>query len=401
MKFQMKNKSLLYNPFFLTGILSVVVLIITIQNLSIRAKTFGKDTTTYTAYNNYIIFKQSFFHLIEGKDLYQLYPVQQWDYYKYSPTFSFFMAPLAMLPDAAGLFIWNLLNVLILFMALWKLPVLQDKKKFYMLMIILIELITSVINSQSNAMIAGLILLAFLFLESKHIALATLCIVLTVFIKIFGVVAFALFMFYPNKGNAFLYSIGWMALLAILPMVFIPFSQLIFLYKSWLHLLQNDHSTSIGLSVAGWLYTWFSIESKNSIVLIGAMLFCLPFLKYKFFNELKFKLFFLSSVLIWIVIFNHKAESPTYIIAVTGVTIWVFSQRLKLENLILVSLVAVFTILSPTDIFPKSIRTNFVEPYVLKAIPCILVWGKIMFDLMMYKSENTDERISFSENELL
>ena len=28
----------------------------------------------YTAYNNYLIFKQSFFHLIEGKDLFILYP---------------------------------------------------------------------------------------------------------------------------------------------------------------------------------------------------------------------------------------------------------------------------------------------------------------------------------------
>ena len=48
----------------------------------------------------------------------------------------------------------------------------------------------------------------------------------------------------------------------------------------------------------------------------------------------------------------------------------------------------VFTILSPTDLFPKSVRVNFVVPYVLKAVPCILIWVKIIFDLVFYKSEH-------------
>src|ERR1700743_2195907 len=44
-----------------------------------------------TEYNNYIIFKNSFFHLISGKNLYTIYPFEQWDYFKYTPTFSLFM----------------------------------------------------------------------------------------------------------------------------------------------------------------------------------------------------------------------------------------------------------------------------------------------------------------------
>ena len=55
----------------------------------------------------YLIFKQSFFHLIEGKDLFILYPQEHWDLYKYSPTFSLLMAPLAILPDVVGLFFWK------------------------------------------------------------------------------------------------------------------------------------------------------------------------------------------------------------------------------------------------------------------------------------------------------
>ena len=144
----------------------------------------------------------------------------------------------------------------------------------------------------------------------------------------------------------------------------------------------------MGLSIAGWLHSWFGVECKNEVVMIGAVLFCIPFLKYKFFNELKFKLFFLSSILIWIIIFNHKAESPSFVIAISGVAIWFFSQKIKIINLVLLIIAFILTVLSPTDIFPKSIRVNYVIPYVLKAIPCILIWFKIILDLIFYKPEN-------------
>ena len=257
-----------------------------------------------------------------------------------------------------------------------------------MLGLILIELIGSIQHSQSNGLMAGLIVFAFILLEKKQIALASLLIVLTIFIKLFGIVAFALFMFYPGKLKAITYTIGWTLLLAFLPLIVISLPQLSFLYQSWLNLLQNDHSASLGLSVAGWINSWFGIESKNLILVSGVILFCLPFLKYKFFNDLQFRLFFLSSILIWIVIFNHKAESPTFVIAITGVSIWFSYQKVKTENVILVITALILTVLSPTDIFPRSIRNNYVVPYVLKAVPCILIWLKITLDLIFYRREN-------------
>jgi hypothetical protein len=212
-------------------------------------------------------------------------------------------------------------------------------------------------------------------------------------------VALAIFIFYPNKLRAALYSIGWSLLLLFLPLIVISTAQLSMLYQSWLNLLINDHSISFGFSVAGWLYTWFGVDAKNTILLVGIVMFCLPLLKYKFFNELKFRLFYLASVLIWIVIFNHKAESPTFIIAVSGVAIWGFSQKLKLENTVLLILALVFTILSPTDLFPRNIRNNFIVPYVLKVVPCILIWLKICIDLVFYKPDDSlTNDLSANEN---
>ena len=369
---------------------------------------FGNPTTfnnlTYTPFNNYVIFKQSFFHLIEGKDLFILYPDEHWDLYKYSPTFALFMGTLAMLPDVIGLLGWNLLNALVLFFGIKKLGALpflfslhnlsegdrEKKRKYFLshavtkgiLLFVALEMMTALQNEQSNALLAGLIIFAFVLLEKEKIWLATLCIALTFYIKIFGIVAFALFLVYPNKGKFILASAFWMLLLGVLPAVVVGWEQLQFLYASWGKMLGADEAVSNGYSVMGWLQSWFNLDiSKNVIVLLGIILFCLPLAKIKSYVNFNFRWRLLASILIWVVIFNHKAESPTFVIAMSGVGIWYFfSEKTKL-NLALVILAFVFTSLSPTDLFPRYLREQFVNPYALKAVPCILIWVKIIWEM--------------------
>ncbi|MCX8473857.1 MAG: glycosyltransferase family 87 protein [Sediminibacterium sp.] len=383
-----KTIEILQKPLYVGIILTIITILITAQSFLLGSKTFCGDVE-YTHYNNYKIFAESYFHLIENKDLYLLYPNEHFDYYKYSPTFALIMAPFAYLPEAFGLFFWNLLNVLVLFLAIWKLPFQSTKTRLFILSIILIELITSIQNSQSNALIAGLIVLAFIFLEKKQIALASLFIVLTVFIKIFGIVAFVLFLFYPDKLKAFVYTIGWTFFFLALPLLVISPNQLNFLYHNWLNLLSSDHSASDGISVAGCLQSFFDTDiSKNIIVLLGAILFIIPAFQFRYYKDKIFRMLFLSSTLIWVVIFNHKAESPTFIIAMTGVAVWFCSQKRKTENVVLLILAVVLTVLSPTDIFPKGLRDDYINPFKLKALPCILIWLKIVYDLTTFGLKN-------------
>jgi len=138
----------------------------------------------------------------------------------------------------------------------------------------------------------------------------------------------------------------------------------------------------------GWLHTWFSFDiGKNVVVGIGALLFLIPFIRIKLFKNYLFRFLVLASILIWIVIFNHKAESPTFIIAMSGVALWFIGSKKSKINIALFALAFIFTSLSPTDLFPKFLRESFVEPYMLKAFPCILIWFKISYDLLMMKSE--------------
>ena len=346
------------------------------------------EGNVYTHHNNYLIFKQSFFHLIHRQDLYVLYLDEHWDLYKYSPTFAALMAVFAYLPDFLGLILWNGLNALTLFFAIRYLPLVSQRGKVLLGWFVMLEMLTSLQNAQSNAVIAGLIILAFGCFERRQVGWASLCLVLTVYIKLFGLVAFVLFLLYPGKVRFLAYSAGWVLGLLVVPLVFVSPQQLQLLYASWLRLLAADHSASLGLSVMGWLAVWFNSKVSNSlVVLAGALLFCLPLLRFGAYANFRFRLWLLASVLIWIVIFNHRAESPTFVIAICGVGLWYFTQDRKAENTALVGLAFVLTCLSPTDLFPAYLRTHWVNPFVLKAVPCIFVWFKLLADLLLDKYE--------------
>ncbi len=380
-----KQLSLLFQkPHYLLVLMVVVPVTVSIQAYTLGEKSYDGNRS-YTHYNNYVIFKNSFYHLIEQKNLYKLYPEEHWDYYKYSPTFSLFMGIFAFLPDLPGLILWNLLNSAVLFFAVWKLPVQSNRTKVFILLYVLMELITSLQNAQSNALIAGLMIFAFIYMQKHNHLLASAFIVASVFIKLFGIVALVLFIFYPDKIKAALYTLGWMVIFFFLPLSVISFSQLTFLYHSWFNLLHSDIAVSYGLSVAGWLNGWFHLAiSKNVILTIGILLLLTPLLKTKYHNNINFKLLYLSFLLIWVVIFNYKAESPTYIIAVTGVALWFFTNKMSTVNIILAVFVYLFTVLSYTDIFPAYIKHNIVTPYALKAVPCIFVWFKIFYELLLF-----------------
>ncbi|TLU98907.1 glycosyltransferase family 87 protein [Dyadobacter luticola] len=363
-----------------------IALFASLQSYFSGLKSFVPGGHLYTSYNNYIIFKQSFFHLIEGKDLYAQFVEEQGDLFKYSPSFALIFGILAVLPNVLGLSLWNILNAAVLFFSVYHLPRFDLRTKGLILVFMLVELLTSVQNEQSNALIAGLLLFTFGFLEKKKYWLASLCLVSTIYIKLFGIVGLALYLLYPDKLKLTYTTAVWVLLFTFLPLVVVDWEQFVFLYKSWGNLLSNDHSISDGLSVIGWLKTWFGWQvNKTYVSVAGVILFCLPLLRIKEYQNFTFRALMLASVLIWVVIFNHRAESPTFIIAAAGVAMWYYSQYPTRGNYILLVLAFIFTTLSPTDLFPKFIRQGWLVPYTIKAVPCILVWGKLTFDLLFGK----------------
>jgi len=369
-------------PAVLVSVYALIAIVASCQSLI--ATRYSPKAGWPTLYNNYVIFKTSFLNLCSQQNLYLAYPSTYYDLYKYSPSFALFMAPFSVMPDWLGLIVWNLLNALLLATSVLKLPAIPDRFRAPALWLLVFEALTSVQNSQSNALIAGLILWAFYFITVRRLALATLLIVIAVFIKPFCLVCFCLFLFYPDKLRAISWTILWALVAALLPLLVNTPEQLILQYKNWGELLAWDHDVSTGLSVQGWLQTWFNFAPpKNAILATGTLLLLLPLTQFRKYADSQFRAFYLAALLIWMVIMNHKAESPTFVIAFAGILIWYYNTARSAASVSLLIISFILISLSPGDLMPVYMREHLVKPYVLKVVPCIGVFGMLIASMML------------------
>jgi hypothetical protein len=377
------------------------------------------DGGFYSHYNNYIIFKQSFFHLIKHQDLYIHYPQEQYDLFKYPPTFALLFAPFSMLPDSMGYTLWTAINILLPVFAIFRLQGVSNKGKVGLSTLLLLEGFTSALNSQSNGLMLGLLLFAFVALQNGKISQAVLCIWLTAFIKLFGVLFFAMLLVFPGAFRRSLVRIPVIfVVLYLLPLPVLGWDGLQQQYASMFNLLAHDHGYFVKYSVMGWLQQWFGLRpNKNLVLLAGLCIQILPLLmliiKQKMWqtNTLssisanlldRWQRLFAASWLLWMVVFNHMAESATYVIAVGGAVVALMTMMSPLVSdneptsfkgirricfahwpwtLGLLMLIC-WTILGPTDIYPKAIRIWIVETAQLKAFPCIYLWVISIVKLM-------------------
>jgi Glycosyltransferase family 87 len=343
--------------------------------------------------NNYLIYKQVFWHTIEQRHLYLSYPQEYADVNHYGPLFSVLIAPFALMPVFVGCFFWCLLNVAVLFYAIKKLPVTILQQR-WILLIAVFELITSIHSVQFNPMLCGMILLSFTALEKEDIALSTFLIVAGTLIKIYSVVGLLFFLFTPHKKKFILYCAGWFVVLFCLPMLLSSPSFIIESYKNWLAVIVEKNGQNIvssmnagmqDISVMGMIRRTFgAYQMPNFYVTLPAgILMLLPLGRVDFWKNQAYRLHYLALLLLGLVIFSSSAESPTYVIAVVGYLIWHVQQpnNNTLGFKMLMALVLLLTIFSPTDLFPRFIREQYVLRYSLKALPCFIAWLAVVYTL--------------------
>ncbi len=376
------------NQWIIIGLLFFLSVLISIQNISLGVNNFWGGQ--YTHYNNFLIFKNSFFHLVENKNLYEYYFTEYAGLYKYSPTFALIMSVFCYFPDSIGLVIWNSLNIFVLYYALYSIKSVDPSKKIILVMYLIFELILSTQNSQSNCLLAGLTIIAFNMLEKGKNTQATLFIVLGAFIKIYSIVGCLLLLFYPDKLKSMISLSVWLVLFFLLPLLVVDFPELIWQYKNWYALLKTDQNDSIGMSFFAFTQFALPFNSFKSITLsFGAIILFTPILKFKLFASQQFRLQYMALILIWMVVFNYKAESPTYVIAMTGIGIWLFSSKKSKINTVLAILTLLCTSIWFTDIIPYSIKNNFIDIKFIKSFFPILILLKLYFDLII---KNMDDK---------
>ncbi|GAA4362576.1 glycosyltransferase family 87 protein [Hymenobacter saemangeumensis] len=338
------------------------------------------------SYNNYYIFVKPFFNLLAEKNLYLEYPEQYQDTYKYSPTFALFMGPLAVLPDWLGLFLWNAVNTAVFYFASLRLFPAAPRRQALFLVLVLIDSLTALHNAQANCLLAGLMVWTYIHLENRRAAWAGLCLALAAFIKVYGVGVGLLFLFYPGFWRNALWAAFWLLVLALAPLLVLSWPAFLMIYQGWYDIVRAS-ATGIQLSLLGVLQSWFGfpLQYKGLVQALGLAVLVLPALYRRAWAEADFRRIYLASILIFVVIFNQMAESPTFIIAVTGFMLWFMDYRHTTPLAWpLFGLVLVFTTLSATDLTPHSIREAYFDVYKLKAVPMILAWLVIQSQLLTY-----------------
>ncbi len=340
------------------------------------------------SYNNYLIFKGTFFHAIERSTLFGAYPAEYYDSNHYGPLFSLFMAPFAVMPDVVGITALMAVCTLALYLSVRSLPV-DDGKKAFVLWFTLNELFTAVAMQQLNILVAAGIILSFSLIERERDFWAAFFIVLMTLVKLYGIVGLAFFFFSRHKGRFVLSMLFWGVVLFIAPMPISSPGYVLSQYSEWIadigakngdnlmSLYQNISLLGIIRKVSGGTY------SDMWVIIPGLVLFAGPYLRVSAWRSLRFRLSMLASVLLFVVLFSTGSESSSYIIALTGAALWwtiTPTGHTPLNNALII-FAFVLTSLSPTDIFPRAVREGYILPYALKALPCAFIWLKLTWEM--------------------
>jgi len=335
--------------------------------------------------NIFDIYRYAFPHLLNHQNLYLYYLSQYRDLFKYSPTFAVFFAPFSVLPYYFSYFLWNNLCMMIIPVAIYRLP-LETEKKSIICWFVFIECLTCLQGTQANTIISALLVLSYAAFERKQLFWAALFIAIATYIKVFPIAGCALFLLYPGKGRFIGYFILCMIGLFLLPLCFITWDDLIWQYHNWQRILQEDHENRFGISIVGLVTKNFGITHFWKLAIqIGCIgIFMSQYIRYKLFPLLEYRLYFMASLLLCVVLVNHDAEDFSYCIAMIGVGIWYVLQPrqkwLAWSMLLFVIVVSVF----PVDPTPKPV-IHFMVAHILKALPCTLLWLFMVYQIQTKK----------------
>ncbi len=341
--------------------------------------------------NNYYIFEGVYHHTVAQLHLYTAYPQEYFDVNHYGPFFSIIIAPFAVLPTSIGAVLWCTCNAAILYWAVQQLPV-KLTGRICILLISLLEMITSIQNMQANTLVCSWLILSYALVLRKQDHWATLLIAAGFLMKLYSIVGLLFFVFSSRKLVFITSFIGWLLVCFALPMLLSSPAYIIQCYNNWYQVLvvkNNENFSSLmqNISVQGMVQRIGGITSSvNAYVLLPAtIILLLPLLRLQQYKQPLYRLTYLCILLLTIVIYSTGAESATYIIATVGAAIaYVLYPKHTITTALLIFYI-VLTSVSSTDLFPRAIRAQYLQPYSLKALPSVVVWLLLVVQLYSAK----------------
>ena len=340
--------------------------------------------------NNFLIFKGTFWHALDGTSLYAAYPQEYFDVNHYGPLFSLVIAPFAVVPHFIGLLAWLIaLTASLYFAVRWS--QFTKRQQLFILWFCAHELLTALYMQQFNIAIAAIIVLAYYCIEREKDFWAAFVIMLGTFVKLYGIVGLAFFFFSRHKGRFIGSLLFWAVVMFVAPMVLSSPEYVVNQYVEWYVCLtekngENLASIAQNISLLGLVHRTTGLQFSDLWLMVpGLVLFLLPYLRIVQYKHVAFRQTLLASVLMFVVLFSTGSESSGYIIPFVGVVIWYTAAPWERTQWDVALLVFVFILssLSPSDLFPAYLRKEWVQPYALKALPVTLVWFKLCYEMLV------------------
>ena len=335
--------------------------------------------------NDFAIFRASFWNLLAHKDLYVLRLDQAHDYFKYSPSFALLFAPFAVLPFAAGLFVWNLVNALSIFFALRL--VLPREQWVLAQVLVALPTLRSIQSAQSNALVAALIIFAFVSFERGWLWRGATAIALGAVIKIFPLAGLSFALPRPDRWRAMLFAGLTTAVLISLPLLIVSPDALAAQYHSW-GALERSESQLVGSSVmeilrgAGVNWPVWTFQLFGSAIILAVLI-----LRMRDWKDRTLRLQFLGFVMVFCVVFNHRAERQSAVIALCGMVIWYLASPSPraVWRTALFTIVYFLVAVSGTELVPGSIK-HILTPQARFSIPLTFLWLVMLGELTLTRN---------------
>jgi hypothetical protein len=326
--------------------------------------------------NVFVIFRSSFYHFIRGVPLYTAYPKEYEDFFLYSPLFPLIFSPFALLPLNVGIIAWIAVSVVLCYYVFNSLP-LPDYKRTIFAFLIAFELLNNLQDTQTNPVVLALMLSVWILTEKQKYFLAAFCITLCFIIKSYTAVIAVIMLYDKNWWKCIIYTIFWMICIHLISLIFISPQLLLQYYRDWIDMISSE-GIKENFSVYGIIKAFNINGVKESYIILTALLLLISFMIIHYFTPERITLNLVAFLLIWMVVFNRAAESPTYLIALAGVILWYLNRPYSIPFSILFWVTLIVATLFPKDIVPLFDKLRY--QYYLKVMLCILV----LMDMLIF-----------------
>jgi Glycosyltransferase family 87 len=340
---------------------------------------------------NLLVFLQSARDLLSNANLYERHTVE---WYKYSPSFAIFFVPFLWVPPAVAAAGWGALNFGSAYLGIRGLLTNeQDDKAALLLSLLAIALVTD--GDQANLLIAGTMLLSYKALRRHDVMRFGMFTAVGAFIKIFPIVGLGLLATCATRRNI-ARGLLWFALasvvLAALPFLFMTGEHYLLLLKSWRALVASE-AQSVG-AIRGWsvvhmLRDLFAIDLQAfPVQLAGTVVLSVPFALALFRRvEDDVRLDLTLSILMYVVLWNHRSEYCTLVISAIAMTVtMIHAGRTRIDVALLVlTMILTGPILSE---FNPQVKGPFAFLgahrmfHWYRLVPLLALWGRLQFSLV-------------------